>query len=230
MQSKLGRRVAAVAAISCGLVGQAARCEAALIQYTYTGTVGYGYDRAGIFGASESLTGSGFTLVERFDTARNTYRWVDAAQSLQFGGSTRGVAGSASLTVTINGVSRSIADLENYVYSGSVTGKHQDFVKDETGFEYAGFYVQSPLIKADYGAPLTLDAMEATFIGNYQFFDASDIGRATYASFDVRSLTVASISAVPLPGGLALFGASLALGAAVPRLRRVRRSRARQRP
>lgn len=230
MKSSMRRRIAGTAVMACGLVGLAARCEAALIQYTYAGTVDYGYDRAGIFGTAESLTGAGFTLVERFDTARNAYRWVDAAQSLQFGGATRGVAGSASLTVTIGGVSRDVADLEDYIYSGAVTGKHQDFVKDETGFEYAGFYVQSPLIEADYGAPLSLDASNATFIGNYQLFDASDARRATYASFDVRSLTVAAISAVPLPGSLALFGASLVLAAAGPRLWRVKSSRARRRP
>jgi hypothetical protein len=231
MQSRTWSRVARVAAITCGLVGQAARSEAATIQYTYTGTVGYGYDRAGIFGKAESLTGSEFTLVERFDTARNTYRWVDTAQSLQFGGSTRGVSDSASLSVTIGGVTRNIADLEDYIYSGSVTGKHQDFVKDETGYEYAGFYVQSSFMKADYGAPMSLDAADATFIGNYQYFDATDDRRATYASFDVRNLTVtSSISAVPLPGSLALFGASLLLVAAAPRIRRLRRSKAPQQP
>ena len=197
------------AALALSLAGLAGRAEAAIVQYTYVGTVGYGYDRAGLFGTAESLTGQAFTLVERFDTARNTYRWVDTAQSLQFGGSTRGVPDSASLIVTIGGVSRSIADLEDYIYSGSVTGKHLDFVKDETGYEYAGFYVESPLMNADYGAPLTLDADQARFIGSYQFFDAANAQRAAYASFDVRSLTVGAISAVPLPGSFALLGASL---------------------
>ena len=209
MQAKLWKRVTTAAAITCGLAGLAGRSEAAIIQYTYTGTVDYGYDRAGIFGAAESLTGLNFSLVERFDTTHNTYRWVDTAQSLQFGGSTRGTPGSASLTVMIGGVSRSIADLEDYIYSGSVTGKHLDFVKNETGYEYAGFYVESPFMQADYGMPLTLGADQARFIGSYQFFDASNAQRATYASFDVQTLKVGAISAVPLPSSLALLGASL---------------------
>lgn len=217
--------IARGAALALGFAGLAGRAEAALVQYTYIGTVGYGYDRAGIFGSAESLTGQAFTLVERFDTAQNTYRWVDAAQSLQFGGSTRGVPGSASLTVTIGGVSRSIADLEDYIYSGSVTGKHQDFVKDETGYEYAGFYVESPFMQADYGAPLTLSADQASFVGSYQFFDASDAQRATYASFDVQTLTVGALAVVPLPGSLALFGASLIAVGVGTHLRRVTRSR-----
>ena len=225
MQAKLWKRVATAAAITCGLSGLAGRSEAAIIQYAYSGTVGYGYDRAGIFGAAESLTGLDFTLVERFDTAHNTYRWVDTAQSLQFGGSTRGTRDSASLTVTIGGVSRSIADLEDYIYSGSVTGKHLDFVKNETGYEYAGFYVESPFMQADYGSPMTLGADQARFIGSYQFFDASNVQRATYASFDVRSLTVGTISAVPLPDSLAMLGASLiAVGIGTHIRRVVRRS------
>lgn len=225
MPSTSWKRAASAVAITCGFAGLAGRSEAAVIQYTYSGTVGYGYDRAGIFGSAASLTGLDFTLVERFDTARNTYRWVDTAQSLQFGGSTRGTPDSASLTVTIGGVSRSIADLEDYIYSGSVTGKHLDFVKDETGYEYAGFYVESPFMQADYGAPLTLGADQARFVGSYQFFDASDAQRATYASFDVRTLTVGAISAVPLPGSLALLGASLIAVGLGTHIRQVARRR-----
>ncbi len=223
MQFKISAAPARALAVVCGLVLPIGVAQAAIIQYTYTGTVDYGYDRAGIFGENESLTGETFTLVERFDTSNNSYRYVDTAQSLQFGGSTRGAADSASLTVTIGGVDRSIADLEDYIYSGSVTGKHLDFVKDETGYEYAGFYVESPYLAVDYGTPLTLDASQATFIGNYQFFSTADPTLATYASFDVRSLTVGTISAVPLPDSLALFGTTLlAVGAGSWARRRMR--------
>ncbi len=114
-------------------------------------------------------------------------------------------------------MSRPIRDLSNYIYSGSVTGKHQDFVKDDKGYEYSGFYIQSSQMPANYAQAIVLDRANATFIGNYQYFDAVDSSRATYASFDVASLTVSvgPISPVPLPGTLPLFAASLgALGAA----------------
>ncbi|MDX7949576.1 hypothetical protein P7D22_00080 [Lichenihabitans sp. Uapishka_5] len=196
-----------ISAAALGTSSVAAR--ASIIQYTYTGQVGYGYDRAGLFGNAETLTGERFTLVERFNTDRSAFRYVDAAQSLQFGGQQRGAPGAASLTVTIGGVSRSIADLEDYIYSGSVTGKHLDFVKNATGYEYGGFYVESPLMRADYGSATTLNADQARFIGNYQYFNAADASLATYASFDVGRLTVGLVSAVPLPGSLALFGGAL---------------------
>ncbi|MCW6506700.1 PEP-CTERM sorting domain-containing protein [Lichenifustis flavocetrariae] len=192
--------------------------SAASVTYTYAGIVDYGYDRAGIFGSNTELTGQAFRLIETFDFAKAAYRYVDAEQSLQFGGTERGFSNSASLTLTIGDTLRSIADLSDYIYSGSVTGKHQDFVKDSSGYEYSGFYVASTLMPADYGSQFSLTSKDATFIGNYQYFDANDAARATYASFDVSSLTVtnAAISAVPLPGSLSMFGAGL-LGLGVVR-------------
>ena len=212
--------------IAGALAVLAGPASAASVTYTYTGIVDYGYDRAGIFGSSTDLTGQTFRLIETFDFAKAVYRYVDAEQSLQFGGTERGSPDSASLTVTIGKTSRSIADLSDYIYSGSVTGKHQDFVKDSSGYEYSGFYVASTLMPADYGSQFTLTSKDATFIGNYQYFDAKDSARATYASFDVSSLTVTNgaISAVPLPGSLSMFGAGLigfgALGYGIRRCQR----------
>jgi hypothetical protein len=207
-------------AVAGALTLSTGTAQAAVIQYTYAGVVDYGYDRAGIFGTDQSLTGDPFTLVERFNTDTAAFRYVDAAQSLQYGGSQRGTPNSASLTITIGGASRSIADLEDYIYSGSATGKHLDFVKDATGYEYAGFYVSSPQMPAHYGTAVSLTAAQATFIGNYQYFSQTDPSLATYASFDVHTLDVGSISAVPLPSSLSLFGSTLLIVAAAARLPR----------
>lgn len=213
----------AAAAFGSLLSGQA---PAAIIQWSYAGTVSYGYDRAGIFGDGADLTGESFTVVERFDIARGAFRYADGDQSFQSGGSQNGAAGSASLTVTIGGVSRTIFDLEDFIYSGSATGSHLDYVKDGTGYEYAGFNVESPYLPANYTTAITLDAAQATFIGNYQFFSRIDPALDTYASFDVATLEVEPFQAVPLPGGMALFGTTLIVFAGGHHIRRRWRARA----
>jgi hypothetical protein len=204
------RSIIPIQALVAGLIliGVASEASAAIVTYTYTGTVGYGYDLSGVFGSNTILTGEAFKLVEKFDTSKAAYKYVDSSLSLQFGGSSNSAPGSASLIVTIGTGTRSISDVSDFVFSASSSGNHQDFVKNDSGFEYSGFYIASPLIPADYAQAFSLNSSNAMFTGNYQY---STPTQNAYASFDVSALTVtnSTMSPVPLPGSLPMFAAAL---------------------
>ena len=87
---------ACVAALACGMA------DAAIVSVTYSGTVGYGYDSTGQFGAVGDLSGASFVAKYLFDTSTG-FTYADGVTASASGGTLYGNSPLIGASVAING-------------------------------------------------------------------------------------------------------------------------------
>jgi hypothetical protein len=206
-----------------GLLAQTPQASAAILTYTYTGTVSYGSDDSHVFipadDTSTSLSGKSFTVVETFDTANTSIVNSNGSTfSYQQGGSSRFQPSSgATATISIGGSApRSfLNDYADSTANNTVPGNPANETRITGSYSGASFYeeslqfdIYSPLLTYDYTKPFSLTTADnAAFSGTYQL---SALNPDAFVSANLQPTSVTlTVSQVPLPAALPMFGGAL---------------------
>lgn len=212
--------------LAVALVTGVGQVSAEPLRFIYKGTVTSGSDAGGFFGAAGAdLAGKPFEFVETFDPAKA----AGAYTSPYFTSSYGGIDYASSKLRIGSGAFYEIAGGETHNYSSQGNHSSWQFIgeSDHVGpvysAEYAlvSFQAYAPSLTAD-NEPTEITFKNPIYGGTfftYQYdFDTSTWdfeSRSAAANFSLQSLTIASVSAVPLPASAPLFGAALlGLGAA----------------
>lgn len=220
-------------------ISGATTAQAALFQQVYSGTISYGYDYAGLFGAGSNLTGLAYTATYLIDDSKGVYGESKSpyyAYSYVYGGMAHGqpspVSGKltiGSTTISLDGNdygSTSRQDAYSSGYSEYVGTYSRDTKLSSNGNSYISSYIHN-LAYTDY-TTLTSSSLSApaTFVpvygeGSYYTSD-SIVGTQTYLTFNVTRFT-SSAAAVPEPASWTLMigGFGIAGGALRRRPRRI---------
>lgn len=197
--------------------------KAAIITYTYTGTVTSGMDGAGLFATMGSdLTDRMFKVIETFDTSKASTAHAPYTDGKTYsegeGGSNLKEPSFATSRVTIGGQTISVSPItyaEAYSLKGTKSQEDytlvQSLVSSENYYknEYSNFNAYSSLLSYDYRQPGVYTSANTIFDGSFSYEQGASeaaITRYTYANFEVSKLV---ISAVPLPASAPMFGAAL---------------------
>lgn len=196
--------------------------SAATMQAVYTGTVDYGTDYSGVFGAAGSdLTGLNYTATYVYNST-GPLTYTDANTDGAYGGTNYSTAPQTySAKLRINGVTFSFdTSFYSYAYVFSDLASYTQLnnqVYDGTGNHYGNFF--NYLCYSAFGTPdvsATVDADNSGVCGsgsasNYNY--DSGTGSYTnnfYASMTSDHLKVTQVSAVPVPAAGAFLLAGLA--------------------
>ena len=206
---------------------------AATMNAVYTGTVGSGFDAAGLFGApGTDLAGTPFTLTFSYDTDtgfRDTS--VPGVERLWGGAVYPGIAPAVTTRFTLNGQTQVIAgNYQGFVSqcaalacgAGLVQHLATDFQTDPvTGVStvvYASVFkglfgdILSGNVPSDLTQPYSL-RFDGVFHGffDYFFFDVYDpvagYSNSAFAYLNPTRLVVSQVVPIPVPaGGVAMLG------------------------
>jgi hypothetical protein len=239
-------RLRLLLATACTVLAAATPADAALIQQVYSGTVVYGYDNLGIFGAGPDLTGLAYTATYLIDDSKGTesnYVYDDGAGTYYYsvdqivgGIGYNGTSNPVSAKLTIAGVTIALgSDYYGSAYksdyspmSSSIDGFSTqvfDYVISPDGSTYASYslynyaYVNSARItSSDLRTPDAFTPLSGYGSGTYQNYDYAT-GTQAYAQFDATSFT-SSPAAVPEPASWALMIGGFGIAGGALRRRR----------
>lgn len=216
----------------------AGHASASPLTFTYKGFVTSGTDAGGYFGATGAdLTGQTFEYVQTFDTSKasnyapseyyttSTGGAAYASAKIQIGSSAfLVIKGDTTANYANNGSHSSWSTYDHEGQSGTIqSGEHVS----------TNFVAYSPLLTAA-DDPADITWLEALYDGGRFSVSDHSYDSATYlsgsrsasATFALQSLTISSVSAVPLPAAAPMFGAALLGLAAIGAGTRRRRSAA----
>ncbi len=217
-----GLVVSAAALLSSG------QAFATPLTFTYEGTVSYGVDNDGLFGAAGTdLAGKTFKLIETFDLSKAAGSYSYFGYNVSYGGAKNGSADFATSKIKI-GSSAFYAISNDYSSLVSANGSNSNAVQTYNStygnnvYSWSGTYTSlnaySPYLTGD-NQPTKIQFDGQTSYGYGYFNDYSynydynnwNFQSAThaYANLNLQSLTIASVSAVPLPASAPMFGAAL---------------------
>jgi hypothetical protein len=216
MNVKLVSVVAGVA-----MLGGVSQASAAIMDVTYTGTVGsgisgsYGIDTLGVFGtAGANLTGSSWVATYTFDTSLGD-PYSSSNYNYVHGGSNYGAAYPSpvlSSMITINGVGRAvdgsyIGEISGYNSGGFSEQYHIAYDYSSGHQEYLQNYIYNYIgsLPASITTPFThtVDANDTEFIGKYYL--ANGAASETIYAY-ITTLTVTEhVAAVPEPSTWAMM-------------------------
>jgi hypothetical protein len=196
----------------------APQASAAILTYTYTGTVAFGTDYSNVFGLStRDLTGQAFTVVETFDTNNTSLKSSNGTTfSYQQGGSSRGKPSTgATATISIGGSAARplLNDYADSTQNNTVPGNPSSDTRFQALSSGVGlpfyeetlqFDIYAPSLTFDYTQPFSLTTQNAAFSGSYSL--SGDIN--AFANFSPATATL-TVTNVPLPAALPLFGGAL---------------------
>ena len=219
--------VTAVLALAC-----AAPASARVFTATSVGTIVQGLDGRGLFGAQDAdLTGLSYKVVQTIDTSKGTTAYLPTAV---FGGSFTGLPSLGPSTITINGISKTVAgaraseyftESDSTVPSSDVQVNDLDLVFGPTTHTYDAIGLEA--FRDDLGTPTdVLTPLPGNYCsgasycgGGFDFFVVDNLTNVpTVVTYGFLSASSFTISSVPEPGVWAMlllgFGA---LGAALRR-------------
>ena len=214
-------------------------CNAGVFTYTYTGHVFEGSDEHHFFGSGGILDGLAYTSTFTYSTPAPGSTFVDSGTSQRLnGGSFYGNTGPVSATITINGVTLSIdGSYQSEVYRDSnysppnfaqaVRLRARDFTNDQFIQRNASINndifskINTQLFNSyDLTTPLNaIDFSSKNVVGfggiSFSLFDKAtnsylqNIG----ADLNIDSVSVQSVSTVPEPCSMLVFGGLAGLAA-----------------
>lgn len=224
-------RLLAASVTAAGLLA-AMPAAAAVKIATYSGIVGAGFDQTGIFAAPGSdLTGYSWVATFAYDTTLAGDRDTDGVNyDYSYGGLSYGSPGMSpiiSASITINGVTRSVAG----TYAGSLYTTTSSYVQHfAQDYSYDGITETSNYIYTYHypaGAPGSLDQNfgPVAAVGGYGYASwyAYDSSTSTYINNTYAYLgsdAVYSVGAVPEPANWAMMIAGFGLVGTALRRRR----------
>jgi hypothetical protein len=194
------------------LLGLAAQASAATITKTYTGTVKYGFDSSGAFGASGiDLTGANYTLVFSSDPSPATYSTFSALPGNPLSGDQ--IFGATSAVLTINGHAQSFAptsssfDIAAYKPGfGQVTQQ----AGGPTGAAFVSLTMNNP--GPDFPTSVLQDASIASCVTCTARMSFFIVDKFISGGLNFGTLTVGStppVAATPIPATLPLLVSAL---------------------
>ena len=198
-------KIRCLAAGAVMALGVSAACatsaDAAILVATYTGTVGDGYDPAGLFGEPGGQLG-GDTYVVKYiiDTTKGGYFDLLPSFDQVLGGTYFGFSSPVSATVTINGITQSIGG--NYVgiaFASPSLPRTYDEADDHFGGDidtYDQVYISQDDV-GSAGINYTLPLTNVYNNGNLQFSAYNTDSYYLYAYADLNSLGTVQITALP---------------------------------
>ena len=218
-----------------GLVLAAAPARAAVVQVSYTGTVGFGFDTTGMFGpAGASYTNSSYTLVYTIDDAAPGATFSATPTMTEITGLGANSPVHAALTVngvtrTINGSNTGTAQQYDLIYaSGQPYNGVSDKIRqvsneyaflpgisyhDYSAETYVSSYALDFVSTPDFHAPLFYPGNSSTdsvcSLVQFNDFDYVTNTQVNYAYFNLTVLG-AQVTSVPEPAGAVLLLLGLA--------------------
>jgi hypothetical protein len=186
--------------------------SAAIVTATYKGTVDYGYDGTGVFGAAGTdLTGDAFTAVYKInDAAPGAYAVSNPPYySYIYGGSAYGTTSPVSAVVTINGHSLSAGNYAGEAfqaaspwYYSEVYHFAENYSSNANGYAYAYAYnyvysSSDPFVtSADYHTPLSHQVQPGDYgygyVQTYAYDYRTGSYQSAYAGLSDSSVTISS--------------------------------------
>ena len=189
--------------------------QAAIVTVSYSGTLSEGVDTSGFFGTgSTDLSNNAVLLTYVFDTTKGMLQ-SSANEHYAIGGTSYGVASPAlSDTISINNYSVSLDGSE----SGTIDASNDLGVSHQyhAAFSATGDSAYSSVDAALGNLPNSITTAFSYTVNPLTdtAFARFDLADGSYGVFVPKSIAE-SVSAVPLPSSLPLFGIGLAgLGAA----------------
>lgn len=198
--------------------------SAVVLNVQYTGSVSSGYDATGIFGTAgtaSSLNGSTWIANFFFDTSVGA-RYSSSSLDIVYGGSGYPLPTPGSGSITINGVTKSIAgDYDATMYvdnNGSFTDVvHDYYVSDGvTLTHYLSLYGTTATYSSSppsVESLLSLSSADASFNGEFHWFE-KPTGNLTWDTTNTwanLSPVSVSVTLVPEPESYAMLLAGLGL-------------------
>jgi hypothetical protein len=194
------------------LMGQVSQASAAIVNITYTGTVGDGSVDTGLFGGS--IAGATFTATFKFDTSiSGAFSSSSSAGNYIVGGSAfGGPAPGLSAALTINGITQSFTpSFDSQIYgSNDGTNSVQSHIG---GSDYNNNLIEITITNPGTLLPPTIDVPFSYTVqpgdliqGDFHLFSLSALYSAQ-GSLNLTSVTetVDGVSAVPEPSTWAML-------------------------
>lgn len=214
--------------ISAAALLSAGQASAAPLAFTYKGTISSGTDYDGLFGTvGADLSGKSFEVIETFDTAKAAGSYSYGNYNYLYGGAKNGGADFSTSKIKIGSSAfRSIGSDYSALYT--TAGYNSNIVETSDSsysnhtysgsYEYTSLWASAPSLTID-NQPTTVLFDGITSSGGGYFnsyaYTYDDTGwnyqgsTRAFANLNLQSLTIASVSAVPLPASAPMFGAAL---------------------
>lgn len=207
-----------IVGVALGAFGFLSTAQASLVTVTYSGQITMGNDATNTFGTASTVPSGGvdlggqfLSLTYVFDTSKGVYSNVGGIEMVSGGGAFPGVSPAISASVTINNTTVSFSGAgggslsASDAYGASMLSQSAQYDTDT--------YVSSTLMgslgsfRNSITSPLTIALGSYGGSDPYAYGSFSVNDGDVSGFFEARSLT---ISAVPLPSALPLFGLALA--------------------
>jgi len=201
MTSKLFGFIAGVA-----LLGAASQASAAIVTFTYTGTLSYGYDEYNTFGTGNTnLTGDMFSLVFTANTALGL-RYTGTTYDEVAGGSTYGAPTPVTAVLTINSHSEDFnGAYEAYAANQTVNTVEAAYIDSLDEVNATAQTSSSTTFPSSLTTPFNIPIDGKNVTGNGEFYLYNPDPIYTFGNFDLNNVS-SVVSPLPSTWSMLIAG------------------------